>query len=1133
MKYTVLHAHSDASLLDGLSNTKELAQRYYDIGATGGALTDHGTISNSIAFLKAMKEFKVGDEKHPLKPIIGIELYISQDHASIQTAENRKCLHLVVLCKNTQGWKQLLKIVQESNKPEHYYYKPRLSLEQLAEFAGNNNLIAFSGHLGSNVADSIMEFGKEAGKKTALYLQDIFGKGNFWLECQLMDRQHNPEQIKVTDIVREISLETGIHCIATPDAHYARKEDASLQRILLCSNMGTNMKKAMEPDFQMRGFFISDNFHVPTYDEMVAYGHTKEELENTNKILDQIEEYEILQTPQLPSFDCPNNLTEIEYLTQICRDGWKELIMGRVPDEKLQEYADRVKYELEVIKDNNLAGYFLIIWDIMEFCKKQNIMTGPGRGSAAGCIVSYLMGITKVDSIKYNLLFERFYNAGRAGSMPDIDSDFEVMHRDEVFEYIRNKYGETHVSNIMTYQNMKGARAIKETFRAYGDIPYEEINRITQNIIPEHKIADELQEMEDIEEGSSSIIRWCLENRKNQFKEWCEIDEEGNLSGPYADRFKEAIQLEGIKSAQSKHPCGVVVSKNETSDVCPMVLDTKTDRLIGGLTMNDMESIGLVKMDILSLACLDKLSMVARLNPKFNTDFNKLDYYDDKSWELFGSGKTKGCFQLETRFGQQSSKKLKPTSEEHLGALSAILRPGCLESLLEDGKSVTDHYILRKNNQEEPTYTHPILKAVLEDTYGLLIYQEQSMKIAQLIAGFDLKQADALRKAIGKKIPALMVKVEKEFMDGVIKTGIVTEEVGRLIFDGIKKSQRYAFNKSHSISYAMLSYMCGYAKVHFPLEFYTSFLAFAHREMNPAQEVYELVNDAKNFGIYVQPPNVRLMNPHFALIDGKIYYGIVDIKNVGESVVDILKENEYWVNINWECFLTKVSPSIKKDAMEALINSGALDCYGMSRTEMFFQYSLWKELTKKEIISINLVFDPQISLRTKLNHLVSTGVNRKLGCSNKNRLSAIEGLLKSMDNPPYPLVDKPHQIAQLENQLLGVCLTASFLDESSSKYMANCTCAEFNDGFQSRNGYISIAVQIDAIKENMIKKGPSKDQMMAFLSCSDESSSCDSIVAFAEAYEKFREVLIEGNRVLLSGKRTKTGSLGIEEVRQI
>lgn len=1126
MKYAPLHLHSDASLLDGLSKTKDIAKRIAEIDSDGCALTDHGSISNSISFLQQM-------EKAGKKPVLGIELYISEDSASVKTDENRKALHLCILAKNTAGWKKILKIVEASNHIDNYYYKPRLSLEQLSEYL-DGNIIGFSGHLGSNVSDSIQKYGKESGVKTAKYLESIFGKGNFFLEVQLMDREHSPEQVSLTKTIREISKETNIPIIATPDAHYCRKEDAPLQRVLLCSNMGVNMKEAMKPDFQLRGFFISDCFHIPTYDEMISYGHTVEELENTNKILDSIEKYDILSSPKLPEFPCPNGLTEEEYLKRLCREGWKNLIATKIPDEKKQVYVDRVKYELDVIQRNNLCGYFLIVWDIINFCKSNGWLTGVGRGSAAGCLVSYLIGITKVDSIKYDLMFERFYNEGRAGSLPDIDSDFEVEHRDEVVDYIKQKYGEDKVTQIITFGNLKGKKAISEVLRAYNEMPFEEIKRITNNIIEEHKITDELQEMEEEEEGSASILRWCLENRPNQFKEWCEIDEEGNLKGDFAERFKEAMRLEGVKANASRHAAGVVVSKNNLDEICPMVIDAKTKKYIGGLTMNDMEAIGLCKMDILGLNFLDKMAMIHRMNPNFNPEFNDLDLEDDKIWSLFGSGKTKGCFQLESRLGQVMSKKLQPYTIEHLSALMAILRPGCLEAELDDGKSVTEHYMKRKNAEEEVSYIHPATESVLKPTYGLLIYQESAMKLAQQLAGFDLKQADALRKAIGKKKADLMAKVKQEFLEGIEKEKIVEKEIGDQIFGWIEKSQRYSFNKSHSLSYALQSYMSAYAKTYFPLEFYTAYLYYSKQKPKPAVEIYELVNDAKSFDIYVQPPNIFKLNKHFELIDGNIYFGLSDIKNVGESIIGVLKDR-IKPNMSWIEFLVEVSDHVKSNSMQSLIDSGACDSFNMPRTNMLFEYKLWCEISEREKkwIKSNIIVNVTTTLIGILEAMTYSPTGREGACANKNRLAKIHGLIESIKNPPYTLVDKPHQVAQMENALLGICLTATRLDESDKKYLANCSCQEYNDGFNNSNNYISIASQIDRINTTVTKKGTDPGREMAFLTISDDSGVCDAVVAFPDKWEDYQHMLQEGNRVLITGTRTKQNSLSIETVNQL
>lgn len=553
------------------------------------------------------------------KPILGIEFYACNQSATIQTPENRSTPHLPILAKNDQGWRQLVKLVSASNLKKHYYYKPRLSLEELSEFL-DGSLIGFSGHLGSHMADAVLDNNNprenwlELGIKKALYLQSIFGEGNFWLEVQLMDREHNPLQVTVADMIREISKQTGIACIGTPDAHYASKEQADDQRILLCANMKTTLKEASKPDFMLSGFFRSDNFHIPSYEEMVAYGHTQEELDNTVKIADQIEEYsEILKDPSIPViFDQQFNSAD-EHLRHLCREGWKVLIKDIIPKDKQQEYVDRVNEELQILTEANLSGYFLICTDILNYARKKGWLPGIARGSAGGCLVSYLIGITGLDPVKYDLLFSRFFDSSRKNSMPDIDMDIPVEHRNEIIEYIKEKYGEENVCQMATFSTLKGRGALQAVFKAYDTISVEEGNKITKCIEEEAKIADELKDMD----YPSSII-WTLENTK-RLDEWCYY-KDGNLDGPMAAEFAQAIRIEGCKSNQSKHASGIVISPKPLAECCPMILDTKSKKPIAGLEMGDLEAIGMVKFDILGLALLDKVMGVSSILQKGHID---------------------------------------------------------------------------------------------------------------------------------------------------------------------------------------------------------------------------------------------------------------------------------------------------------------------------------------------------------------------------------------------------------------------------------------------------------------------------------------------------------------------------------
>jgi len=613
-KYNPLHCHSMYSLLDGLSKPSQMVDRCLEIEATACALTDHGNISGAIKFHQQMT-------KSNIKPILGCEIYLCEDDPAIQNKDNKHLTHFIVLAKNLKGWKNLISLVSESNRPDFFYHKPRLNLEQLSKFI-DGNIIGFCGHLGSLLADKIVINNtispdwKNIGIQVIGKLKNIFGDQNFFLEAQLMDRQNTPIQQQLTETIRELGKITKTKVICTPDAHYAKKEDASDQRILLCNNLKTTFPEISRKinnnqEIPMGCFFNSDNFHILSQQEIRSL-HTEEEIENTILISEMCEKYEISSRPNLPPFDCKPNPDE--FLRQLCRNGWKEKITNEISKEVQQEYVDRIKYELDILQGAGLSSYFLIVQDIVDYVRKKNWLPGPGRGSAAGCLVSYLIGITNIDPIKYGLLFDRFYNSGRNTkdrvSMPDIDVDVPIEKREDIIKYIKDKYGHNQVSQMITFNTIKGRGAIKDVLRVYGNVGFDEMNRITKNIPDEAKIADELQEMKE-ETGEASIIRWALENESEKLKEWCYIDDNNNLHGPLAKRFEQAIRLEGTKVNQSKHAAGVAIANDNLSHICPMIYDTKTQTKIAGMEMEDLESVGVVKFDILGVAMLDKIMFVS------------------------------------------------------------------------------------------------------------------------------------------------------------------------------------------------------------------------------------------------------------------------------------------------------------------------------------------------------------------------------------------------------------------------------------------------------------------------------------------------------------------------------------------
>ena len=611
-KYIPLHVHSHYSLMDGLSKPAQIATRCAKIGVQSCAITDHGSISGTVQFYQALKKQKI-------KPILGCELYISKDSSSLKTKENSKLSHFLVLAKNYAGWKTLINIVSESNSESNFYHKPRLDFKTLSKLL-DGNIIGFCGHLGSSLANLIQESTdsiEKSGTEFVSQMKDIFGPDNFFLEAQLMDREYSKEQIEMTEHIRRLGQITNTKVICTPDAHYCEKEDAIDQRILLCNNLKTtlidiNKKILNDESVAMDCFFKSDNFHILSPEEIASL-HTDEEIENTNYVNSLCEEYDILHKPLLPEFECPANFNPDEYLRELCRKGWREKIDKQIAKEDHQQYVDRIKFELEILQGAGLSSYFLIVQDIVNLVRSEGWLPGPGRGSAAGCLVSYLIGITSINPIKYDLIFERFYNAGRNTSdhisMPDIDVDVPINKREQIISYIKNKYGHDKVSQMITFNTMKGRGALKEVLRVYGNISFDEMNRITKYIPDEAKIADELQEMKE-DTGEASIIRWALENNVDKLKEWCYISEDNTLAGPLAKRFEQAIRLEGTKSNQSKHAAGVVISSENLKLVCPMIYDSKNKQSIAGMEMQDLESLGVIKFDILGIAMLDKIMTI-------------------------------------------------------------------------------------------------------------------------------------------------------------------------------------------------------------------------------------------------------------------------------------------------------------------------------------------------------------------------------------------------------------------------------------------------------------------------------------------------------------------------------------------
>lgn len=630
-KYVNLHCHSHGSLLDGLSRPEQIAELTSKHGYVAAGLTDHGNLSQCVKFMQECKARGV-------KPILGCELYLSPLNATIKDNNNRKLSHLPVLAKNLAGWRTLIKIVSRSNDPDVFYYKPRLDLKALAEML-DGNIIAFSGHPGSDIANcmfldnsaysdhpKLRPDAVEVATNVALRYQDMFGKGNFWLEKQLIDHTNLPVVHMIGDVIDEVSKRTGIPKIATGDSHYPERKDAIDQRVLLCSSLKTTFKKvnrdlANGEEVGLGGFFKSNNYHIPSYEDMIA-NHSEEELRNTVEIADMCENYDILSKPKKPHFICPDGMSEFDYLRKLGADGWAQKLLQRGiidTEDAARTYQNRLDQEYAVIKKADLAGYFLVVQDYVNWAKNKGWLIGPGRGSAAGSLVSYLTNITSIDPIPHDLLFSRFYNEGRNTadhiSLPDIDIDVPTERRDDIINYLREKYGHENVCQIGTFGRLQAKAVIREVLRVHEACPSEIINRISKQFPDEARVADKMQA-----DNETSLIMWTLKYEPEKVGDYCYLRDDGQLAGEYANYFEQAIRLEGTFKSQGKHAAGVIVADEPISNFIPMVRATKGEEKVTGFEMNDSEAVGGMKLDILGNAALDKLMYV---NVLLRGDYDK------------------------------------------------------------------------------------------------------------------------------------------------------------------------------------------------------------------------------------------------------------------------------------------------------------------------------------------------------------------------------------------------------------------------------------------------------------------------------------------------------------------------------
>ncbi len=875
MKFTHLHLHSHYSLLDGLPKIDEILDYTKKLGMTSIAITDHGNLYGAVEFYK--KAVQKG-----IKPIIGCEIYQAFERMEQKRPHiDNKRYHLVLLVKNEEGYKNLVKLITQAHL-KGFYYKPRVDEKLLSKHS--SGLIALSACLQGKIPRLIIANKIEEAKKQALKYKEIFGPGNFYLEIQ-----HHPnikEQTKANKALIKLSKELEIPLVATCDAHYLKPEDAEAQDILMLINTGA------DPNDPERLTMKADDFSMRSQEEMKKFfKDTPEAIENTEKIASLCNFQFKLGETKLPYFEVPAGKTSDSYLKELCQEGLKK----RYSPLSKKEAVKRMNYELAVIEQTGFASYFLIVQDFVNWAKKNRIVVGPGRGSSASSLIAYLLNITDVDPIKYDLLFQRFLNPERI-SPPDFDIDFTDRRRDEVINYVAQKYGRDKVAQIITFGTMAARAVVRDVGRAQG-LPYNLCDRIAKTI----------------------PFGFTLDQTLEKIPEFRQLYETDDKTRKLIDFAKK---LEGCARHASTHACGVVISKEPLEEMVPLQHPVQDEEVIvTQYEMHSLDDLGLLKIDILGLKNLtiieDALARIYKVQNK-SLKIEDVPLDDKKTYELLQRGDSTSVFQLESEGMKRYLKQLKPTEFEDIIAIVALYRPGPMQFIPE--------YIRGKHHKKKIEYLHPKLEPILKKTYGIMVYQEELMQIAQELAGFSLAEADVLRKAVGKKIKKLLLEQKEKFIEGAIKQE-VKKQIAQKIWEWVLPFARYGFCRAHAASYATTAYRTAYLKTHYPSEFMAAVLT---SEKNDIEKISELIGECKKMGIEVLNPDINESFRNFSVIpkQNKIRFGLLAIKNVGHNVVESIiterKEKGPFKSIS--DFASRIDFGVlNKKSLESLIKAGVLD----------------------------------------------------------------------------------------------------------------------------------------------------------------------------------------------------------------
>jgi len=1032
-----LHVHSDFSALDGACKVTELVRRAAELKMPAVALTDHGVLSGSIQFYQAAK-------KAGVKPILGLEAYVVEDRLRKDFAQEHRW-HLTLLAENATGYRNLLRLGSRAFL-EGYYFKPRVDYELLREHS--EGIICLSGCPTGRLSKAVENTRGDEARKELLRLQEVFGVGNVFLEVQQTAIE---ELAHVAGGIIELARETGVPAVATNDVHYLEARDAEAHDVLLCIQTGSRISD------EKRMRFSSQEFYFKTEEEMrEAFSEYPEAVANTMLVAERCDVELQLGEILLPSYPVPEGHTEATYLRELCEEGLRRRYVDAVGPEQ----RERLESELCTIEEMGFPPYFLIVWDFVNYAKTSGIPVGPGRGSAAGSLVSYLLGITDLDPLKYNLLFERFLNPARI-SMPDIDIDFSVEGRDKVIEYVADKYGRDRVAQIATFGTIKARQAIRDAARVM-DVPYNVADRIAK-LIPE---------------GPKITLADCLKDKQ-------ELRVEYDKDEVVRQVVDVAKPLEGLIRQDSIHAAGVVIADKPLTDYLPLMQKGDAE-VVTQVPMTDVEGLGLLKMDFLGLRNLDVIASAVRIiRDSANTDFelDAIPLDDEKTYEMLARGDSEGVFQFESSGMREAMRDIRPSEFAHLIALVALYRPGPMEYI--------PVYARNKRNPELVEILDPRLEPILRPTYGVAIYQEQLMEIAKCIGGFTPAEADDLRKGIGKKNRQILDRLEPKFKEGAQANG-TAGRVAQHLWSLMEKAGDYSFNKSHAACYAFIAYQTAYLKANYPVEYMAALISSV---MNTKDKVPYYVSVANDMGIEVLPPDVNESSIDFRGIEGRIRFGLNAVKNVGENAIrDILAaraELGPFANVFEFCERIDLS-KVNQRALESLIKAGAMDSFGAPRKGML-----------------------QV-LGQAVSHARTAQADAAAGQGSIfDMLGAADGTASSAPIPEIPAGDfSKEQLLALEKETLGLYVSSHPLRDIRRQIRAEAETPISKLAELPDTTVTTVIGMVGAVKRITTKKS---GETMAFVTLEGLEGSVE-VLCFPAFYAENREVLLEDAVVKLRGR---------------